>query len=55
MNHASIYTVITSAGTEYQIMREDGVILASTFIEHYAEVILKAIEADIEKNDNADA
>ena len=54
MNHVSIDTVLTSAGIEYQIVREDGVILATTCIEHYANVILKAIAADIEKNDNED-
>ena len=55
MNHVSLDTVLTSSGTEYQVVREDGIILATTCIEHYAEVILKAIEADIDKNDNADA
>ena len=54
MNHVSIDTVITSAGIEYQIVREDGVILATTCIKHYADVIFKAIAADIEKNDNED-
>lgn len=53
MDHVSICTVLTFHGTEYQVMREDGVVLASTFIEHYAKVMLKAIAADIEKNDNA--
>ena len=54
MNHVSIDKVLTSHGYEYQIVREDGVILATTCIDHYAEVILKAIAADIDKNDNAD-
>ena len=54
MNHISLDTVITSVGTEYQIVREDGIILATTYIKHYADVILKAIAADIDKNDNED-
>ena len=39
MNHVSLVEVLTSSGTEYQVVREDGVILAFTYIKHYADVI----------------
>lgn len=54
MNHVSLDRVLTSHGDEWQVVREDGVILATTYSEHYANVILKAIADDIEKNDNED-
>ena len=54
MDHVSINEVATSIGTEYQIVREDGMVLATTHIKYYASVILKAIanDIDIEDDDN---
>ena len=52
MDHVYLNKVNTSIGTEYQIMREDGIVLATTYIEHYADVLLKAIAADIGKADD---
>ena len=52
MDHVSLSKVITSYGIEYQIVREDGVILATTYIKHYADVILQAIAADIDSYDD---
>ena len=54
MNHVSLVEVLTSSGTEYQVVREDGVILAFTYIKHYADVIFNAIASDIDKNDADD-
>lgn len=54
MNHVSLVEVLTSSGTEYQVVREDGVILAFTYIKHYADVIFHAIASDIDKNDADD-
>ena len=51
MGHVYLNKVSTSIGTEYQIVREDGIVLATTYIEHYADVLLKAIAADIDKAD----
>ena len=52
MDHVSINKAATSIGTEYQIVREDGIVLASTCIKHYANVILKAIADDIDHEDD---
>ncbi len=52
MDHVSINEVVTSIGIEYQIVREDGVVLAMTYIKHYAKVILKAIANDIDFEDD---
>ena len=51
MNHVYLDKVITSIGIEYQIVRDDGIVLATTYIEDYADVILKAIAAAIDKAD----
>ena len=45
--HATIEEVNTSCGTEYRIVREDGMVLAVTCIKHYANVIKNAINEDI--------
>ena len=50
-DHVSIEKVNTSYGTEYQIVREDGVVLATTRIKHYAKVIKDAINDDINAED----
>ena len=52
MDHVSINEVITSIGTEYQIVREDGMVLAVTYIKHYAIIIFEAIANDIDSEDD---
>ena len=51
MDHIYLNKVNTSIGIEYQIVREDGIVLATTYIEHYADVLLKALAADIDSAD----